>query len=276
LTANTVMNLGSPIGTAFIFVVSPIIVRSSDPSTINMLNLTTFVMAIIIAIPSLFIQNLPPTPPSRSASVASEPFWRGARLILCNRIYLLLLFVFSLLIGSYNAFTTLLSSYLSALDYTQSDSGNIGAVFILLGIVSAGMIGPLLDRFKNYQLLTFKLLISGTGICLIFFTYVTAFHITALLYVCVAAFGTCVIPLMPLCLELGADCTFPVAEGTSSGVMWACGTLLGVIMTVLARPLTDADGTMEHELILIAASLVLAAFVAFFYQVSRLGDDLVN
>jgi len=36
-------------------------------------------------------------------------------------------------------------------------------------------------------------------------------------------FGFFAFALMPVCLELGVECTYPVAEATSAGLQWMVG-----------------------------------------------------
>ena len=35
-------------------------------------------------------------------------------------------------------------------------------------------------------------------------------------------FGFFALPLIPVCMELGVEITFPIAEATSSGLLWTC------------------------------------------------------
>ena len=35
-------------------------------------------------------------------------------------------------------------------------------------------------------------------------------------------FGFFALPLIPVCMELGVEITYPVAEATSSGLLWTC------------------------------------------------------
>ena len=44
------------------------------------------------------------------------------------------------------------------------------------------------------------------------------------LLICICGlFGFFAFALMPVCLEVGVECTFPVAEATSAGLQWMAG-----------------------------------------------------
>ena len=43
------------------------------------------------------------------------------------------------------------------------------------------------------------------------------------LVVIAGVFGFFAFALMPVCLEVGVECTYPVAEATSAGLMWMTG-----------------------------------------------------
>jgi hypothetical protein len=139
LTANTLMSLGQPIGTAIVFGLSPAIVNS-EPSNIIWLNLSLLVLSVVFGIPSIWIRNKPKTPPSKSAAVSEEmtgsqellnmkgakkmkvggaTFLEGVKSLLRNRNYLVLWVVFGFLIGCFNTYVTLISDYITPFGYSE-------------------------------------------------------------------------------------------------------------------------------------------------------------
>ena len=58
--------------------------------------------------------------------------------------------------------------------------------------------------------------------CFIF--QVTSFSGLRVLLICSCGlFGFFAFALMPVCLEVGVECTYPVAEATSAGLQWMAG-----------------------------------------------------
>jgi hypothetical protein len=75
--------------------------------------------------------------------------------------------------------------------------------------------------------------------------------------------------LLPAALELGAECTYPVPEGTSTGLLWMTSYLFALVvqtvMNVLRAPATASPpNNMENAVIFSAAVATLAAFVGVF------------
>lgn len=50
-------------------------------------------------------------------------------------------------------------------------------------------------------------------------------------------FGFFAFALMPVCLEVGVECTYPVAEATSAGLLWMAGQATGVIFILVSQAL---------------------------------------
>ena len=46
-------------------------------------------------------------------------------------------------------------------------------------------------------------------------------------------FGFFSFALMPVCLEVGVECTYPVAEATSAGLLWMAGYIGGFLLLLL-------------------------------------------
>ncbi|KAI9359238.1 major facilitator superfamily domain-containing protein [Zopfochytrium polystomum] len=268
LTANTVMNLGQSFGIALASVIAPIIVTVDDPSSVNTLNLVTFILSAVMAVPALFAQNKPPTAPSKSADVASTPFWEGARIVLRNKWFILLTVSFAFLLGSFNAFTTFASSYINPYGYTQSDSGNVLVILIVVGTVAAFIFGVVLDRTKQHRL-AMKILAVGIAGGVVFYTVSATPDRLPLLYAAAAVIGFCGVPILPLCLEMGVECTHPVAEGTSSGIMWGITQGLSIVFILLSNALTDPSGDMKKAMVMLCALLAVPMVLLQFYNVEN-------
>lgn len=49
-------------------------------------------------------------------------------------------------------------------------------------------------------------------------------------------FGFFAFALMPVCLEVGVECTYPVAEATSAGLQWMAGYAAVVVTVIKPQP----------------------------------------
>nr|XP_006819539.1 PREDICTED: major facilitator superfamily domain-containing protein 7-a-like [Saccoglossus kowalevskii] len=55
--------------------------------------------------------------------------------------------------------------------------------------------------------------------------------------------------LIPVCFELGVECTYPVSEGTSAGFIYISGQIQGIILVIvmqaLGRPLSARQNATQ-------------------------------
>ncbi|KAJ1553939.1 Major facilitator super domain-containing protein 7, partial [Cladochytrium tenue] len=269
LTANTVMNLGQPIGTAIASLLAPgVVTDASDTTAIDLLNVITFGVALLFAVPSIFVKARPPTPPSKSASVESTSFWVGLKRAVANRYFMLLAFCYALLLSCFNVFTTFASTYLTPYGYSETDSGNTLVIIIVVGIVTAGVVGVVMDRIKQHRL-ALKVISWVLFVGVLLYYFACAPDRYGLLYAACVVIGLGAIPVMALSLELGVECLHPVAEGTTAGIMWCLACALTVAFTFASYGLTDPDGDMRHAVILVLALLACSAVLLMFYNVAN-------
>ncbi|KAJ3101732.1 Major facilitator super domain-containing protein 7 [Phlyctochytrium planicorne] len=265
LTANTVMAIGQPLGAALILGIGPAIVNS-DPSAIPLLNLVVFGISLICAIMSIFIRNRPLTAPSKSAEGANLPFLDGVKVLASNRWFWVIFGVFGLLIGAFNVYITLISDYVTPQGYSENDAGLLGLVTIVVGIVSAGIVGPILDRTQSHRTV-FRVLPACCFLGVVLFFFGAGFpDRLPLLYVSSVLIGLGGFPVLALSLELGVECTYPVAEGTSSGLLWTGVQAWGIIGLIISNACRNVDGTMRSALGVTLAMVGISMLIAPFYN----------
>jgi len=89
-------------------------------------------------------------------------------------------------------------------------------VVIIAGLASCGIISPILDRKRSHKLVLKGCFIMATFALSLFSGFCSPGHWGALLVSCLLL-GAASFPVLPISLELGVECTWPIAEGTSSG-----------------------------------------------------------
>ena len=93
---------------------------------------------------------------------------------------------------------------------------NLSTLAIVSGLVTAGVVGFILDRTKGHKL-AIKCHSFLAMIGILCFTLALNYQSRPLVYSGAVLVGGGGFPLIPIILELGVECTFPVDEGTSSG-----------------------------------------------------------
>lgn len=270
-TANMIASMSNPLGILLANIISPMVVKTSA-------QIPDLLLAY--AIPACFIcflatvgirSSSPPTPPSASAeSSGSEPFIQGIRLLLKNKAYLILLVCFGSGIAVFTCFSTLLEQILCVQGYTNDFAGICGALFIVFGIVGAAALGLYIDKTKNFIEAT-KINMSFTALSCIAFSVVSLIpnQKAAVAAVC-SLFGFFGFSIYPVSMELSVECSYPVGEATSAGLIFVSGqvqsVLYIVILQLLTTRLTEAPLSTCGDAILSwkVPMLVMAGLCSFF------------
>ncbi|KAF0040152.1 hypothetical protein F2P81_008387 [Scophthalmus maximus] len=270
-TANTIASMSNPLGILLANIVSPTMARTADQIP---------VLLLAYAIPACLIcflatvgirSSTPHTPPSASAeSSGSEPFVQGIKLLLKNRAYLVLLLCFGSGIAAFTCFSTLLEQILCVQGYANDFAGLCGALFIVFGIVGAGALGLYVDKTKRFIEAT-KVNMSLTALALIAFSVVSLMRQqkVAVATVC-SLFGFFGFSIYPVAMELSVECSYPVGEATSAGLIFVSGQVQSVLYIVLLQALTKrlaasplstcGDAVLSWKV----SSLVMSGLFSFF------------
>ncbi|KAL9983577.1 hypothetical protein ACROYT_G005772 [Oculina patagonica] len=288
-TANMIASLSNPMGVMVANAIAPVIVKdkSKIPFMLEMFSIPAF-LGVVMATFGV-CSSTPPTPPTASAESKSEPFFVGLKKVLRNKPYLVLMVAFGTGIGLFTCFQTLLEQIICPQGYSDSMAGTAGAVLIATGLVGGGLAGVYVDKTKKFQE-TAKISYGLAAISCCLLTVVTHFSgQPALVVACFGLFGFFSFALMPVCLEVGVECTYPVAEATSAGLQWMAGQATGVVFILVCQALEvprhfknskcqqkSEDGKvpdLQYAMYFMTAAAVAMAFLmicAFFPPYKRL------
>uniref|UniRef100_A0A672G8A8 Major facilitator superfamily (MFS) profile domain-containing protein n=1 Tax=Salarias fasciatus TaxID=181472 RepID=A0A672G8A8_SALFA len=238
-TANMVASMANPLGILLANIISPLVVTTSDQIPTLLLAYTIPPSIICLLATAGIRRSTPPTPPSASAeSSGSEPFLQGIKLLLTNKAYLVLLLCFGSGIAVFTCFSTLLEQVLCVKGYTNDFAGLCGALFIVFGIVGAGVLGVYVDKTKKFTEAT-KINLSFSALACIAFSVVSLMpqQKVAVAAVC-SLFGFFGFSIYPVAMELSVECTYPVGEAMSTGLIFVSGQVLSVLYIFLLQALT--------------------------------------
>ncbi|XP_053735705.1 solute carrier family 49 member A3 [Synchiropus splendidus] len=238
-TANMIASMSNPLGILLANIVSPLV--AGRPQQIPPLLLVYAVPTGLICFLTTFglRSSVPPTPPSVSAELScSEPFLSGLKLLLKNRSYLVLLVAIGSGLAVFTCVSSLLEQILCVHGYSDDFAGLCGALLIVSGIVGAGLLGFYVDRTKNFIEAT-KINMSFTALSGIAFSVVSLLpqQKVAIAAVC-SLFGFFGFSIYPVAMELSVECSYPVGEATSTGLIFISGQILSVLYMVLLQGLT--------------------------------------
>eukprot|EP00026_Physarum_polycephalum_P004765 Phypoly_transcript_04789.p1 GENE.Phypoly_transcript_04789~~Phypoly_transcript_04789.p1 ORF type:complete len:388 (+),score=46.60 Phypoly_transcript_04789:455-1618(+) len=229
-TATSIGALSNQIGVAVGFYMPAAI--ATEPSKIHLLLIIQAAMASGILLLTLigFRTSVPPTPPSRTAATEKTKFFNGLRDAARDKSFWVLLIGFGMAVGVFYALCTLLNQFVDPYQYTQKEAGTLGSVILFVGLGGALIAGPVLDRTKSFRLLSTLTFVGFLG-GMTWFAFALHENNLVSLFCCCGFIGFWSTAMLPVCLEAGVECTYPVAEGLSSGLLLMFAQVFGIIIT---------------------------------------------
>ncbi|XP_025893860.1 solute carrier family 49 member A3 [Nothoprocta perdicaria] len=238
-TANMFASMSNPLGILIANVLSPAVVPEGKhiPLMLGVYAIPA-VTACVLATVGIH-SNAPPTPPSASATNStSQPFLTGLKMLLKNKSYLILAVCFGGGIGVFTCFSALLEQILCEKGYSNVFAGLNGALFTMCGLLGAFLLGLYVDRTRRFIEST-KICFCLSALASIVFAVASRFrHQAITLAVASSLFGFFGFAIYPIAMELAVECSYPVGEGTSTGLIFVVSQVQGVILMILLQALT--------------------------------------
>uniref|UniRef100_A0AC34QNB6 Major facilitator superfamily (MFS) profile domain-containing protein n=1 Tax=Panagrolaimus sp. JU765 TaxID=591449 RepID=A0AC34QNB6_9BILA len=233
---------GNQLGIAIGFILPPWLVHNGTVESVtfdlNMLFLGSAVVnSLIFAAILAFFDEQPPNPPSAAQARAIEEsidgnYVQSLKHLVVNPHYMLLLVTYGINVGVFYAISTLLSQMV--LHYypdAQEETGTIGLLIVVSGMFGSVVCGYILDKFHHFKLTTLAVyFFSFVG--MILFTFTIDLGKIWIIFVVSSILGFFMTGYLPLGFEFAAELTFPIAEGTTSGLLNASAQIFGVSMTI--------------------------------------------
>ena len=185
-----------------------------------------------------------------------------------DRNYMILFFAFSMGLGLFNALMTLIEQIVDPYGYSSDDAGLFGALLIVFGLVGAAVTGVMLDKTHAYRpVLKWGFGLAACSVVLLIFMLRSDNF--AGLAVSFSFMGACVLPLLPATLENCAECTYPISEDISTGILFAGGNILGMPITFILEALIGEHkdwGAAAPANLFILGTVAVACVGLIFFQ----------
>ncbi|KAJ4855080.1 major facilitator superfamily domain-containing protein [Trichoderma breve] len=261
VAATALASLANPLGAALGQLINPLWVNSSRD--VSQMVLYVAIISTACSVTAFFIPAKPPTPVGASSETPKMPLFPAIRTAIRSLELWLVFGTFSVYVGLFNAVSSLLNQILVPYGFTDDQAGIGGAVLIVVGLVTAAITSPILDRTKHF-LLSIKIIIPIVAACFIVFIWMPETRGLAGPYVILAIIGAGCFALVPIAVEFLADLSHPISPEVTSTAAWAGGQFFGAIFVIVSDPLVaGADGNppknMKKFLIFQAVLAVAAA-----------------
>jgi len=236
---------------------TPYLVQHSDIQGMLLVYGVVGILAAVVFF--IFVRERPLTPPGPPEEDVRSLVFDGLKDSLRQRQFLLLLAIFFVGLGVFNAVTTWIEDLLRPRGFSAIQAGNIGGVMIAGGILGA-LILPILSDRKRRRTPFLVLAVAGATLGLIGVTFARAYP---LLLFSAFIFGFFLLSAGPVGFQYGAEITHPTPEGTSNGLLLLMGQVSGILFILGMDGLkSPADGAMTLPLSVLVGLLALSLLLS--------------
>jgi cyanate permease len=221
----------------------------------------------------VFVKERPPTPPCPPDQEERSLVFDGLKQTLRKRDFALLMVVFFVGLGMFNAVTTWIEDVVGPRGFTSTQAGLMGGLMIVGGIVGALVVPSLSDRTRR-RVPFIIVAIAGATLGLIGVTYAEVYW---LLLASAFVMGFGLLSAGPVGFQYGAEVAYPAPEGTSNGLLLLMGQISGIAFIFAMDSLKNPDtGSMTVPLMGLIVLVALGLFICTRLRESALMKGEVN
>jgi MFS family permease len=211
----------------------------------------------------VFARERPATPPDAPGMEVRSLVFDGFKQMLRQKDFILLLVIFFIGLGTFNAVTTWIEDIVRPNHITSTQAGVIGGLMIVGGILGALCIPTLSDRYRKRTLFII-LALAGSTLGLAGIALATSYW---LLLVAAFIMGFFLLSAGPIGFQYGAEITYPTPEGTSNGLLILMGQISGILFIFgMDSFKSPGTGSMTLSLVVLIVLMVLSLVLSFFLK----------
>jgi cyanate permease len=233
-----------------------------------------FIFGIISAVFAVVFFALarenPPTPPCSPEQEKRSLVFEGLKHALNKRQFILLMIIFFIGLGVFNAVTTWIENIVGPRGFSITQAGMTGGLMIVGGLAGALIIPALSDRYRR-RVPFILLSLAGATIGLIGVTFATVYW---LLLTSAFTMGFFLLSAGPIGFQYGAEVTHPAPEGTTNGMLLLMGQISGIAFIIgMDSFKSAATGSMTIPLIVLCGLMMISLLLSGFLKESALLKD---
>jgi len=216
-----------------------------------------------------FFVFIKPAPPKPSGDVPErERFMEGLKHLLRIRVMVVLVTIFFIGLGLFNALTTWIEQIIAPRGFDTIQAGTLGAILMISGIVGCLIVPPLSDKYRKRKLfILICIIFSAPG--LIGLTFANSYW---LLLVSGMVLGFFLLSAAPVIFQYAAEVSYPSPEATSQGVLMLSGQIAGIIFIFGMDYFRTESGSMTPFLIFLIGLSFLNILLSLMLKESELID----
>ena len=166
--------------------------------------------------------------------IDSKGFVETLKILSKDKTFHLVTQAYGFYFGLFAAYNTVLNQMCTPIFPGKEEQiGLMGFTSVILGLVGIFLAGLWIDKTSNYRLISIITFACCT-ISLLIFTLLLQFTSNfPLVFASFCIFGFFSYPYMTVGLEHAAEVTYPISEGTTSGILLLVGNMYGILMTFI-------------------------------------------
>jgi MFS family permease len=173
----------------------------------------------------------------------------GLRRIFADRNMRLLLLIFFVGLGVFNAITTWIEQMVAPRGFDATQAGAAGAIMMIGGAAGTSVLPPLSDRFRSRKTFgTIALLGALPGLLGLTFATTTPWLLGSAF-----AFGLFSMSAGPIFFQYSAEVSYPAPEATSQGLLVLAGQISGIVFIYGMDAFRTDSGSMTPALLVLIA-----------------------
>ena len=217
----------------------------------------------------VFVKSAPPTPPAESDTERTLVL-DGLKHIFKLKDMLLLISIFFVGLGIFNAITTWIEQMIAPRGFSIIQAGTLGAVLMIGGIIGCFVIPPLSDKLRKRRLFIIICIVASVP-GLVGLTFATDYW---LLLASGFFMGFFFMSSGPVIFQYGAEVSYPAPEATAQGLLMLAGQISGIIFIFGMDFFRTASGSMTPFLgVLIALAVLNIVFSLMLKESPMIGAE---
>ncbi len=254
-TATGIASLAQYLGIICGLAATPFLVHSySIPQTMYMYGIISAAIAVLFII---FMKEEPPTPPCEKGNEERFRVKEGLQHIFSLKQMCLVILLFFIGLGMFNAVTTWIEQILQPRGFTSEQAGITGACMMAGGILGAIILPLLSDHFKKRKVfLTICMAFVVPGLAGL--TFANDF---TLLLVSSFILGFFMMSAGPIGFQYAAEISYPAPESSSQGLLLLSGQISGIIFICAMDAFRTSTGSMTSFMIAFIVLMLVNALL---------------
>ncbi len=259
-TATGISSLAQYLGIIVAMATAPVLAKTLGiPGTLMAYGVACAAVAVAFFV---LFKERPPSAPSAVSQEAPLGFAAGLKHMFKQRDMVVLLVLFFVGLGIFNALTTWIEQVIEPRGFDAEDAGLLGTLMMIGGVIGAVVLPIISDRMRARKpMMALCMVMIVPGISGIAFA-----QTLPLLLVSGFVLGFFIMSAGPIGFQYAAEVCAPAPETASQGLILLAGQVSGIVFIFGMDAWRGPDGSMSPSMIAFTVLSVLAAAAVFFLK----------